>query len=151
MRQKMLAQRRLRLATYTTLSWAGTSRKLTAWAGIQNIRLDWNVVTNFSLKTSTLTSSCRLSPHLTWAPWWCPLFLPRGSSGCRRWHRRADSWRTGPALSSWWWWQWPGPQTWRPARDTSSRGARGAPVCQESSIFKIENSSIISFYLPSTS
>lgn len=46
----MFAQRRLRLATYTTLSWAGTSRKLMAWAGIQNIRLDWNVVRNFSLQ-----------------------------------------------------------------------------------------------------
>ena len=52
MRQKMFAQRRLRLATYTTLSWAGTSRKLMAWAGIQNIKLDWNVVRNFSLQRS---------------------------------------------------------------------------------------------------
>ena len=50
MRQKMLAQRRLKDAINTTLSWAGTRRKLTAWAGIQNIRLDLNVVTNLSLQ-----------------------------------------------------------------------------------------------------
>ena len=51
MRQRMLTQRRLQVATYTTRRPAGTSRKLTAWAGIQNRQEDWNVVTNFSLQS----------------------------------------------------------------------------------------------------
>ena len=49
MRQRMLTQSRLQVATYTTLRPWGTRRKLTAWAGIQNMHEDWNVVTNFSL------------------------------------------------------------------------------------------------------
>ena len=51
MRQRMLTQRRLQVATYTTRRLEGTSRKLTAWAGIQNRHEDWNVVTNFSLQS----------------------------------------------------------------------------------------------------
>ena len=51
MRQRMLTQRRLQVATYTTRRLEGTSRKLTAWAGIQNRHDDWNVVTNFSLRS----------------------------------------------------------------------------------------------------
>ena len=51
MRQRMLTQRRLQVATYTTRRPEGTSRKLTAWAGIQNRHEDWNVVTNFSLRS----------------------------------------------------------------------------------------------------
>ena len=49
MRQRMLTQRRLQVATYTTLRCWGTSRKFIACAGSQNMQELWKVGTSLSL------------------------------------------------------------------------------------------------------